>query len=129
MYSKIIDNNKDVCSTLLFHTMIESSHFFIYFFIQIIISDVVKNGESGHVFGEGEGEFSEPGEGGSEIATGSRTGLSTGREGDDQLDTDVLSEGSDAGWDTDLDIEGTGMRMCFSSVYLLLFILLVHPFT
>ena len=59
MYSTIIDNNKDICSTLLSHTMIESSHFFIYFFIQIIISDVVKNGEGGHVLGEGEGEFNE----------------------------------------------------------------------
>ena len=98
--------------------MIESSHSLSIFVAQIIISDVVKNDEGGNVLGEGGGEFSEPGEGGSEIATGSRTGLSTGREGDDLLDNDVLSEGSDAGWDTDLDIEGTGMRMYFSSVYL-----------
>ena len=109
--------------------MIESSHFLSIFVAQIIISDVVKNDEGGNVLGEGGGEFSEPGEGGSEIATGSRTGLSTGREGDDLLDNDVLSEGSDAGWDTDLDIEGTGMRMYFSSMYLQLFTLLIHPFT
>ena len=109
--------------------MIESSHFLSIFVAQIIISDVVKNDEGGNVLGEGGGEFSEPGEGGSEIATGSRTGLSTGREGDDLLDNDVLSEGSDAGWDTDLDIEGTGMRMYFSSVYLQLFTLLIYPFT
>lgn len=52
-----------------------------------------------------------------------RIGLSTGREGDDQLDTDVLSEGSDVGWDTELDIKGTGnqwihLYVHFYNVYL-----------
>ena len=56
---------------------------------------------------EDENKLEDPDDVGSQLATGSFTAFSTDRNEEDlEDDVDRLSAVSDAGWDTDLEIEG-----------------------